>query len=82
MTTVVFVGHQRFKHVGRERHRIKGGRAIQLEILQSHCPDCSRKFRIKTTQKNLLKNGSVNRRCQVCKSPGVRIPATRIKIFE
>jgi hypothetical protein len=81
---VVFNGSQRFKYVGKKPYRKKkNGRKISLLRMQSYCPDCSHKYEVLTTKKNLknLKKGSFNRRCKKCKQPGVPIPATQRKIF-
>jgi hypothetical protein len=78
---VVFNGSQRFKYVGKKPYRKKkNGRKISLLRMQSYCPDCSHKYEVLTTKKN-LKKGSFNRRCKKCKQPGVPIPATQRKIF-
>jgi hypothetical protein len=78
---VAFIGYQRFKCIGMKRSFAKNGRKIRLLIMRSYCPDCGKTFENTITKKSLINKGSLNRRCVDCKQPGVRIPATRRKLF-
>lgn len=78
---VVFLGYQRFKCVGIKEYRKKNSRVVPLLIMQSYCPDCGRKYETMIRKKVFKSTWSLNRRCDKCKKPGVRIRATRCKIF-
>jgi hypothetical protein len=78
---VMFIGCQRFKCIGKRRSVTKDGRKIQLLIMESYCPDCGNRFENTITKKSLIRTGSINRRCDDCKQVGVKIPATRRRIF-
>ena len=67
---VAFIGYQRFRCIGRKRRLTKDGRKIWLLIIQSHCPDCGKRFEVKTTKIRLKTGGSLNRRCPGCKKTG------------
>src|SRR5665213_1885540 len=78
---VVFFGYQRFKCVGRKKHVTENDRMVWLLKMKSYCPDCGKTFYQTISKTSLINNGSLNRRCEECKQPGVGISTTRRKIF-
>lgn len=64
--------HQRYKCVGLTPYHRDDGQITTLEIWESNCVECFRKFRFKrsTTRRRF----DPNRRCELHSKPGKRVP--------
>lgn len=75
---VAFIDGQRYRAVGRRPYKKADGERVQLIVLRSHCPDCSKPFEVTTTKNSLRKGTNLNRRCSKCRKPRRRIRRYRV----
>lgn len=75
---VAFVDGQRYRAVGRRPYKTADGKTVQLIVLRSHCPACSKPFEVTTTKTRLKNLPSLNRRCRKCSKSGRRIRGYRV----
>jgi hypothetical protein len=72
---------RRYRFDGTEPYITKDGRAVTLTVLSTVCSDCGSEAKVKCLGAPVVEN--LNRRCDGCKKPGIRVgwlPKNRRKI--